>query len=66
MASESETLKKDMADLRTSLEKLTKDVAAINKAVLDDAKKSNDEGGRPRCLGHHRVDRMQSRRRMRP
>ena len=43
MASESETLKKDMADLRTSLDKLTKDVAAINKAVLDDAKKSNGE-----------------------
>ncbi len=36
MASETETLKKDMADLRTSIDKLTKDVSAISKSMAEE------------------------------
>jgi Zn-dependent protease with chaperone function len=38
MATETDTLKNDMNELRDSLDKLTKDVAAIGKSVTQDAK----------------------------
>lgn len=38
MATESDTLRKDMADLRASLDKLSKDVSALSQSVADDMK----------------------------
>lgn len=38
MASETDTLKKDMADLRASIDALTKDVSTMSRSFADDAK----------------------------
>ena len=43
MASETDTLKKDMADLRASIDALTKDVSTMSRSMSNDAKNSASE-----------------------
>lgn len=43
MASETETLKKDMADLRSALESLTKDMSSLSKTMTENMKDSVQE-----------------------
>mgnify|MGYP003629014190 CR=1 FL=1 len=38
MASESDTLKKDVEELRSALEKLTKDVSSVSKSLAEEMK----------------------------